>query len=59
MILKGIIRTIHHGISKKYRKYYFAQYIFKYENILSSNLFYNVLWNITLTTTPLAYKIIR
>lgn len=37
--IKGIIRTIHHGISKKYRKLYLAQYIFRYENIHSSNLF--------------------
>lgn len=38
--IKGIIRTIHHGISKKYRKLYLAQYIFKYQYALSSNLFY-------------------
>lgn len=41
--IKGIIRTIHHGISRKYRHLYLAQYIFKYENLLSSNLFYNTL----------------
>ena len=28
--IKGIIRTIHHGISKKYRHLYLAQYTFKY-----------------------------
>lgn len=38
--IKGIIRTIHHGISKKYRKYYLAQYAFKYQNIHNSNFFY-------------------
>lgn len=38
--IKGIIRTIHHGISKKYRKLYFAQYILKYQYALSRNLFY-------------------
>ena len=41
--IKGIIRTIHHGISKKYRHLYLAQYIFKYENLHPSNLFYNTL----------------
>lgn len=41
--LKGILRTIHHGIRKKYRKLYLAQYIFRYENIHSSNLFYKTL----------------
>lgn len=41
--IKGIIRTIHHGISKKYRQLYFAEYIFKYENKHSSNLFFNLL----------------
>lgn len=41
--IKGIIRTIHHGITKKYRHLYLAQYIFKYENEKSSHLFYNVL----------------
>ena len=28
--IKGIIRTTHHGISKKYRQLYFAQYAFRY-----------------------------
>lgn len=41
--LKGIIRTVHHGIRKKYRELYLAQYIFKYENIKSTNLFYKTL----------------
>lgn len=41
--IKGIIRTIHHGIKKKYRPLYLAQYIFKYENIHSSNLFFKSL----------------
>jgi transposase len=41
--IKGIIRTIHHGITKKYRELYFAQYIFKYENKDSSNLFFKTL----------------
>lgn len=44
--IKGIIRTIHHGVSKKYRHLYLAQYIFKYENEKSSNLFYNSLCQI-------------
>lgn len=37
--IKGIIRTIHHGVSKKYRHLYFAQYIFKYENLKYFNFF--------------------
>ncbi len=41
--IKGIIRTIHHGITKKYRKYYLNFYSIKYENIHSSNLFYFIL----------------
>lgn len=41
--IKGIIRTIHHGIKKKYRTLYLAQYIFRYENQHSSNLFYKTL----------------
>lgn len=41
--IKGIIRTIHHGITKKYRELYLAQYIFKYENQHSSNLFFKTL----------------
>ena len=41
--IKGVIRTIHHGIKKKYRKLYLAQYIFRYENIKSTNLFYKTL----------------
>ncbi len=44
--IKGVIRTIHHGITKKYRHLYLAQYIFKYENEKSSNLFYNSLCQI-------------
>ena len=41
--IKGMIRTIHHGITKKYRELYLAQYIFKYENKDSSNLFFKTL----------------
>lgn len=41
--IKGIIRTIHHGITKKYRELYLAQYIFKYENKDCSNLFFKTL----------------
>jgi transposase-like protein len=44
--VKGIIRTIHHGISKKYRRYYLSQYIFKYENIHQYNLFNLTLFKI-------------
>jgi len=40
---KGIIRTIHHGISKKYRRFYLAQFAFRYEHEHSSNLFYATL----------------
>lgn len=41
--IKGMIRTIHHGITKKYRELYLAQYIFRYENKDSSNLFFKTL----------------
>lgn len=41
--IKGILRTIHHGIKKKYRTLYLAQYIFRYENVHSTNLFYKTL----------------
>jgi transposase-like protein len=41
--IKGIIRTIHHGVSKKYRPLYLAQYIFRYEQKYISNLFLNFL----------------
>lgn len=41
--IKGIIRTIHHGVSKKYRNLYLAQYSFAYQFKLSSNLFFNSL----------------
>ena len=44
--IKGIIRTIHHGISKKYRPLYLAQYIFRYENKFTSNLFSNFLFRL-------------
>ena len=44
--IKGIIRTIHHGISKKYRALYLAQYIFRYENKFNSNLFTNFLFRL-------------
>lgn len=42
-MFKGIVRTIHHGISKKYRKYYLAQFAFRYNHEHNSNLFYAVL----------------
>jgi transposase-like protein len=41
--IKGIIRTIHHGVSKKYRKLYLAQYAFSYQFKHSSNLFFKTL----------------
>lgn len=41
--IKGIIRTIHHGISKKYRELYLAQFIFRYENEHASHLFNHAL----------------
>lgn len=41
--IKGIIRTIHHGISRKYRKLYLAQYAFAYEFKHSTNLFFTTL----------------
>lgn len=44
--IKGIIRTIHHGISKKYRHLYLAQYAFKYEFYNSTNFFYKTLFTL-------------
>lgn len=41
--VKGIIRTIHHGVSAKYRHLYLAQFAFRYQNEKSSNLFFNTL----------------
>lgn len=41
--IKGIIRTVHHWIKKKYRLFYLAQYITKYENINSNDLFFYTL----------------
>lgn len=41
--VKGIIRTIHHGVSAKYRPLYLAQFAFRYQNEKSSNLFFNTL----------------
>ena len=38
--IKGIIRTIHHGVSKKYRALYLAQYAFSYQFKHSTNLFF-------------------
>lgn len=42
-MIKGIIRTIHHGVTKKYRHLYLAQFTFRYENEKSTNLFYKTL----------------
>ncbi len=44
--VKGIIRTIHHGVSKKYRKLYLSQYIFRYQYLHSTNLFFKTLHTI-------------
>jgi transposase-like protein len=41
--IKGVIRTIHHGISKKYRELYLAQYAFAYQFKYSTNLFFKTL----------------
>jgi len=41
--IKGVIRTIHHGISKKYRELYLAQYSFAYQFKHSTNLFFKTL----------------
>lgn len=41
--IKGVIRTIHHGVKKKYRQLYLAQYLFRYEHIHSTNLFFKTL----------------
>lgn len=44
--IKGIIRTIHHGVSRKYRHLYLGQYVFQYENRHSSNMFFSILCQI-------------
>jgi transposase-like protein len=44
--IKGIIRTIHHGVSKKYRKLYLSQYIFAYQFKKSTNFFFKTLFHI-------------
>lgn len=44
--IKGIIRTIHHGVSKKYRALYLAQYAFSYQFKHSTNLFFKTLCQI-------------
>lgn len=41
--IKGIIRTIHHGITKKYRVSYLAWFQLKYNHLHDSNFFYLVL----------------
>jgi len=41
--IKGVIRTIHHGVSKKYRSLYLAQYAFSYQFKHSTNLFFKTL----------------
>lgn len=38
-MIKGILRTIHHGVSKKYRILYLKQFIFRYEHEHTHNLF--------------------
>ncbi len=38
-MMKGILRTIHHGVSKRYRQLYIQQFIFKFEHEHSHNLF--------------------
>lgn len=37
---KGVIRTIHHGVSKKYRMTYLNEQIIRYEHWKTSNLYY-------------------
>lgn len=44
--IKGIIRTIHHGVSRKYRRFYLGQYVFQYENRHSTNMFFSTLCQI-------------
>ena len=45
-MIKGILRTIHHGVSKKYRKLYLQQFIFRYEHEHTHNLFNLALSNL-------------
>lgn len=44
--IKGVIRTIHHGVSRKYRSLYLGQYVFQYENRHSTNMFFSTLCQI-------------
>lgn len=37
---KGVIRTIHHGVSKKYRMSYLNEQIIRYEHWKDCNLYY-------------------
>jgi hypothetical protein len=48
--IKWIIRTVHHWVSKKYRLFYLSQYITKYENIKSNDLFFFTLSKILIPT---------
>lgn len=48
--IKGIIRNVHHWVSKKYRLFYLAQYITKYENIKSNDLSFFTLSKILIPT---------
>ena len=45
-MIKGMLRTIHHGVSKKYRKLYLQQFIFRYEHEHTHNLFNLALSNL-------------
>lgn len=49
---KGITQTIHHGIKKKYRKLYLAQYQFRYNYWKTGNLFYALLERILFKNQP-------
>jgi transposase-like protein len=42
---KGIIRTIHHGVSKTYRLLYLAQYAFRYNIKFKADLFFATLFS--------------
>ena len=48
--MKWIFRTIHHWVKKKYRLFYLAQYITKYEHIHTDNLFFYTLSKILIPT---------
>jgi hypothetical protein len=51
--IKGIIRTIHHGVSKAYRLLYLAEYAFRYNFKRSHDLFFFTLHHACQLNSPM------